>query len=438
MARVAVIGASLGGLVAAGSLRKRGIDVTILERTQSIGGLYGKLDTPFGQQELGMHVIYASEEPLTHLFSIFGEDSFHLLDGAATDIGAHYNFDTLFTNSIYADLRSHPSHEEMLRYIVEASGSDIRANAEETLNVRFGPLAGGVVAPILQKLWKAPPTELTGSAIHCFYDLRRIVIADIASSNRLKSDPRLDSLIANPEQRTPLGTVFGGRKGLFFKSDTPSFATRVNQWLDEKGIELRSNQFVSIEDGNIKLGGEPLSDSFDACIVATPAASLAASPLPLDRLQLSIAYFKLDKTLHDKLDAYYVLCHQKDLLSSRIVNYDSYRVRAGEDPSRVVAVETIHAIDRPVPVSQTAAELKRVLPGVKVVDTHELPIRLSINPPTTHNSKILDTLIGGLELKFTKRAFFLTGMRTDKGIFFSHQTIGAAYEAAVECSRRLA
>ncbi|PPR36065.1 MAG: hypothetical protein CFH30_01274, partial [Alphaproteobacteria bacterium MarineAlpha8_Bin1] len=52
--RIAVIGASVGGLVAAAELKSQGYDVNIVEKGSTIGGLYSSINTPFGEQELGM------------------------------------------------------------------------------------------------------------------------------------------------------------------------------------------------------------------------------------------------------------------------------------------------------------------------------------------------------------------------------------------------
>ena len=75
--KVAIIGASIGGLVAAAELKLKGFNVTLIERGKSVGGLYGNVDTPFGKQEMGMHVLYLTEPHHDHLCSIFGEDVFH-------------------------------------------------------------------------------------------------------------------------------------------------------------------------------------------------------------------------------------------------------------------------------------------------------------------------------------------------------------------------
>ena len=122
MKRVAIVGASIGGLVAAGALRERGLDVTILERSKAIGGLYGKVETPFGPQEMGMHVLYAGKDQFRHLISIFGADVFQVLEGVSVDIGGHYNFGKLSLNSIYPDVRHHAMRDVMLDEIRGGEG----------------------------------------------------------------------------------------------------------------------------------------------------------------------------------------------------------------------------------------------------------------------------------------------------------------------------
>ena len=74
--KIKIIGGSLGGLVAGAELLQKGYKVSILERSDSIGGLYNNVNTPFGEQELGMHVVYVSERQLGLLTEIFGENAF--------------------------------------------------------------------------------------------------------------------------------------------------------------------------------------------------------------------------------------------------------------------------------------------------------------------------------------------------------------------------
>lgn len=161
--KVAVVGASLGGLVAASELCDSGCEVTIFERGKTAGGLYNKVETPFGVQELGMHVVYASEEHYAHLSSIFGEEVFNVLRGTKVDIGACTNFGEMFFGSLYPNLLGHPDVDLILSELLKAEGKEKEStNAREEVINRFGAHCGAkIVAPILEKLWKTNPQLLT-------------------------------------------------------------------------------------------------------------------------------------------------------------------------------------------------------------------------------------------------------------------------------------
>ena len=93
--KIAILGASLGGLIAAAELRASGFNVDIFEKGRSVGGLFSEVETPFGPQELGMHVIYADQRQYEYLCHIFGSESFHLLLGSSVDKGASANFNSV-------------------------------------------------------------------------------------------------------------------------------------------------------------------------------------------------------------------------------------------------------------------------------------------------------------------------------------------------------
>jgi hypothetical protein len=439
MTRVAIIGASIGGLIAAAALRERGIEVTLIERSNSIGGLYGKVNTPFGIQELGMHVLYAGNEQFRHLMNIFGANAFHVLEDLAVDIGGCYNFGCLFLDSIYPDVRNHPAHGIIFDQMVKSTGGAPPANADEAVVQRFGEEAGrGIVAPILQKLWKAPTTDLSPAAIHCFFDLRRIILCDKEIADELKKDPRLDAVIGNPVQSRPSGQVFGGRRGLFFKGTENPFAERVEAWLRSQGIVLEFNSKVAINDRRILVNGVPVSEFADGCIVATPVTSLAPDINgSLDQLELSIFYVRLAKSIVDAVPTYYILCHAPALTSARIVNYDCYHPDGGVDRRGILAVEALHPVGLAPTQEHIARELLAVLPSAAIEDVYRLPKSLQLAIPSLRNGRTIDRVIVGLESPFKEEALFFTGMRTDRGVFFSHHTMGAAHDAVLECARRL-
>ncbi len=440
--KVAIVGASIGGMVAAAELRGKGFEVTILEKGRAVGGLYGKVDTPFGSQELGMHVLYLAEAHYRHLTAIFGSEAFDTWTGTAVDIGSNYNFGKGNFGSVYPDIRGLPNARLMLNELV-AEQRDTHpeaANAFEAATRRFGRrIATEVYAPILQKLWKTDANKLSPGALHCFFDLRRVVACDKREADRLKQNSWLDAIIANPVQQQPAGAVFGGRMAARFR-DTPVDPSRTAEdWLGRSGISIRFDQSVEIINGQLMLGGMPMHEIFDACIVATPLPTL----LPIvaqqmEALDLSVYYFKLAEETGETFPAYYMVCHAPELASSRVVNYGAYTATPDAKRPAVVSVEVAHVSGRAPEVTEIEAELQRMLPAIKIEDNFKLPRSLRVSLPTVSNACLLNEKVSGTELAFKEHALFFTGMRPDKGVFFSHHTIGLAYEAAVECAERFA
>ncbi|MEQ8837035.1 MAG: NAD(P)/FAD-dependent oxidoreductase, partial [Lacipirellulaceae bacterium] len=195
---VGIVGASVGGLVSAAALADRQMDVTIFERGRSVTGLYNKIDTPFGRQELGMHVIYVNHDQYLYLCQIFGAEVFEVLEGVRVDLGASNICGTNNFDSVYPDLRNHPDLETILVEMRAGGGSEDRAsNSREEAIRRFGRTAAlQVTIPAIEKLWHSKAESLTKEALHCFYDLRRMVVCDKPQADRLKKDAWLDQVVA--------------------------------------------------------------------------------------------------------------------------------------------------------------------------------------------------------------------------------------------------
>jgi len=438
--RITVIGASLGGLVAAAELNQRGHSVTIVEKGNSVGGLYNKIKTPFGVQELGMHVLYVDDKQYKHLSDIFGPEVFNIMTGSETDIGASANFDTISFGSLYPNAMNHPKADIIYSEVLEASKSEVEsANAHEEALKRFGAVGEQeIVSPILQKLWKKDPSTLTPHALHCFYDLRRMVICDKSQADILKDNPRLDETVANPNQLHPKGEVFGGRMGLTFKTQYSDLADRVAAWASRVGVVIEFNQQVAVEDDCLSVGGVPVHESCDGCLIAVPMQGLANSIIDqTDQLELSIYYVQLSEKLKEQFPAYYILCHDAQFKSSRVVNYDGYNRENKEDRPSVIAVEAIHTIGNAPREIEITQEINSLFPELEVQETFKLDQSVKVCSPTLNNNKLLSDLTSRIESHFGSKPVYFTGMRTDTGIFFSHHTIGLAYESALECSKRL-
>jgi hypothetical protein len=437
--RIAILGASLGGLVAAAELRRQGCKVTIFEKGRAVGGLYSKAETPFGTQELGMHVLYVDQRHHEHLCEIFGQESFHIMRGHRVDMGASANFGSVYWGSHYPSLLGHPLRARVLAEMVAHQRADAPAlNAEVEAIRRFGPTASQkIVLPILRKLWGQEPNSLSRHALHCFFDLRRMVVAEKPEADRLKDTPSLDAVVANPDQDHPKGQVFGGRMGLLIRERGNDLSERAVEWAHRVGINLRFGTDVSAVNGELSVDGDALARAFDACVVAVPVHMLAGEHLSqADKVELSIYYLRLEAPLGDHFPSYYILAHDPAFQASRIVNYDSYRPAEGSAGRCVIAVEAIHARGHPPAPEDIAAEVMRLQPYARIAATFHMPRSLPVLAPSLANGRLLDTFEASVARAFSKPVFF-TGMRTDTGIFFSHHTIGLAYECALACISRL-
>jgi hypothetical protein len=171
-------------------------------------------------------------------------------------------------------------------------------------------------------------------------------------------------------------------------------------------------------------------------LVSLPATVLAGPAMVgADKAELSIAYFQLEQPLGDAFPAYYVLAHDPAFKSSRIANYDGYRPKGAA--RGVLAVESVHPPGRAPSLDAIALELLRVQPTACIAAMFQLPRTLPVFAPSLANGRRLDAFEQSVADGFGKPLYF-TGMRTDTGIFFSHHTIGLAYDCALACLRRLA
>ena len=435
--KVAILGASIGGLVAASELVEQGFNVDIFEKGKAVGGLFNKIATPFGLQELGMHVLYAGPRHRELMTKIFGPDAFDVLTGVKVDVGACSNFDKTFFNSMYPNLIGHNEQQVILDEIIESGNAPHTVeSALGEAQRRFGKTAAQkIVAPILEKLWLKPAEELSPGALHCFYDLRRLVVCEKHRADELKANPRLDDVIANPDQLQPSGEIFGRRMALIIGDEAAEqLNEKAKTWAELNDVGLELNCDIVVNDGRIEVGGRDLTGEYHAIIISLPLHSLASGSIDgADRLELSIYYFKCDGRIGVNFPAYYILTHDPSLKSSRIVNYDGYNKTNNTLENSVFSVEVVHPANESPEKTTIAEEITRVVPQAQIVDSYKLDRAVSVYPPTRVNAEILDGFQKTIQDSHEIPIYF-TGMRTDRGIFFSHHTIGLSHDAALEIS----
>jgi len=433
--RIAVIGASVGGLVAAAELKSQGYDVNIVEKGSTIGGLYSSINTPFGEQELGMHVLYLNDDHLKYLCEIFGSDVFDILKGYKVDIGGNYNFGKLYFNSCYPDIRASKLSKKIFEEIkLNAKKESKSNNAQNLLKNKFGVTAEkNIFSPILEKLWHQKSYNLSSGSIFCYFDLRRIVICEKNQADLLKKDKWFDQVIGNPEQERPSGLVFNGRIGARFKKNHKTLLSRAENWLKNNKICINYNSQVKIRKNRLLLNNKLISDEFDGCIVSSPLAPIIEhSRQSMDFLELSIFYFELQEDISNFFPSYYLLCFDKKIRSTRIINYNAYNKNK---KNFVISVEIMHKIGESLDINHIKEELKIMIPFAEIKSTFQAPLKLFLPVPSLKNQIFLDQNTD-LLVENSNIPMYFTGMRTDKGIFFSHKTIGLAHDAALEYKKK--
>ena len=440
--KIAILGGSLGGLVAATELSAHGFSVEIIEKGCNVGGLYSEVKTPFGDHELGMHVVYVNQIQYEYLSRIFGIDSFHNFSGTFVDRGASINRGDIYLNSHYPSLLTHPLREKILKEIVSESCSNkiISLNAEDELRKRFGNIASReIVSPILEKLWGIDPCLLTKESLNCYYDLRRLVIVEKKQADILKDSPILDGIIANPIQEDPKGEVFEGRIGLLFKRGSTRIATSVHEWSIRSRVKIHYGCDVRVAQGHLYVNDELLNSKYDACISTVPIHTLASNfsyeCSQADKVELSLYYFQLNESLKTFFSPYYLVAHDPQYFSSRLVNYDGYHPSGIHSSPSVISVEAVHMPTAPPSITRIQEEVSSMFPGIRIVNSYKIPSSLSLYSPTINNSFLLNKFESSIASAFNKPIYF-AGMRTDTGNFFSHHTIGLAHEKALDCIRQ--
>lgn len=428
--KIAIIGGSIGGLITSVLLRKKGYEVTIFERSSELGGMYSKVETPFGKFELGMHVLYVNTEQKKVLFELYGDDYFLEKTGVNVDLGASFLNGTLNIESIYPNVINTKYSSYILEHLKnELLVENAHSSVISTLDKRFGKdYTASVVVRILEGLWREKAELLSSGAIHCFYDLRRVVAVNHAVASKLKTKKNHDDVIAWPNQKKTIGQIYENRSALFLRylNDEPKLVSN----LKKHDVSLFLDQNIKLENNVFYSNDINLNETYDGIILTAPIHSLINKDVrsKVNYRKLVIYYFQLERSIKNSVPVYYVLGHDDDVLFSRLVNYDAYN---NEKTTNVVSVEIVFDDEEPN-LKDVIKDIERIHPSIKIKDYYKYPSILQIPMPTINNNKIFEQEIINIKNNLEGKYFKDSGMRTDLGRFFSHDTIREAYNATLE------
>lgn len=432
--KIALIGASIGGMLSALKLSELGDDVYLYEKSSHLAGLYSKVDTPFGTFELGMHVIYVDAKQKEYLKYLFGESYFSEKTEYEVDIGSTYYKNNLNLHSIYPTIVNDNLAEKVLNHISNTNTETMihPSNIAELLENKFGiDYAKNIAGEILKGLWGIEPKLLTKGALRCFYDFKRVVVADIQKTIELKKSELFDDLIAWPDQKLAQGNLFSGNTAMFMNYSN-NHDLDITQKLMDKNINVVLDADIAIKGNKLTNKGVDITDNFDAIIIASPIWTVFQDDKLkcIETRKLSIYYFKLENDISKSLPAYYTLGHDPMVSFARLVNYDAYNFDDNHENLKVIAVEIVYDSEEP-DLQKIINDVHQVHHDIKIIDSYKVPYTLSVPIPSIANNLIFEKLIN--DFKENNNKFIREcGMRPDLGRFFSHNTIGAAFEAILE------
>ena len=419
--KVLIVGASIGGLVAAAIFRKKGFEVTIIERGNKVSGLYQSVDTPFGKQELGMHVVYVNEEIKNILKDIYGLGTFITLKNKYVDLASTYFNNELKEKSVYPIFDQFDKKIKISARLLlnKKNMDDSMESAHSFFERKFGSeLAKSFYKPVLESLWGSSSELLSRGASQCYFDLRRICLFSEITSKIIKKFSRFDNFIANPNQLNPSTPVYENREAIVFDQDSKiDLQKNTLNWIEKNKIKLCLNTPVSIKnDGTIIFDGNVKLD-YDALLMTGPIHSIIEEKHLLEMREMSIAYFKFPNPIMPKSNCYYTLCHQPDFSSSRIVNYYGYKKKFSNFNENIVSVEVLHKVGERPPLDKIIKELNLIYSQSPLPNGCFLERNIKLPKPTLINQELLNSVENKVKKKL-QNPYLFSAMRTDKGHFF--------------------
>lgn len=324
---VLVAGGGFRGIVSAYVLRRRGFDVTLVERAPFLGAVL----SPFEWKEHGLVL-----DKGCHLFGSGNQDyddiMLDILDGnfQSHDLNVASVFNgTLSQDAVVPDFTSLDASEvsRILSEIIAAAVCGPEETPSDTLESalakRFGATAGGYLNGVCAKMAAAPPDQLASAAMHTILG-QRIKIADDDIADFLKQLGPLDDRIAATNKRDPYKYLGDSNPKLprrhFYpkQGGTGALATGAQQYLEAVGCRVLLNTsidaFRATKKGvSVDVGGT--AHDYDYLVWALDASLLGKIALGRDEIS--------DKVHNTPMALYYFLTPAKEVGShSYIQNYD--------------------------------------------------------------------------------------------------------------------
>ncbi len=252
--KICICGGGANGILAALFFEKKNYDVTLIERSSSIGGILksNKSGNYYLDQGYWMPNYTGIKEMDDFFDKIFTKKKFNKFFYKKKDIAGSIINKKLNPYSSFPDFKTYSKKvqksisNQVLKYKITDHSNNFRVNLDTYFGNRFGNIAKNLVFKnISKKFWNLAPNKISSAAIKVVH-LGRINLFSEKKSLRLKKNPFLNEIIAYPNQfKIPFH---------YIKDKTPSFYPKnygVNNFLThllpmiKKKVRLNLNSNIS-------------------------------------------------------------------------------------------------------------------------------------------------------------------------------------------------
>lgn len=343
-------------MLAAALLAQRGREVTLVEGSGQLGGLYGSVDYGAGGVfDYGMHLLYDSGVAEVDNLVAGLLPEWCVMEGNRKDVAGIYWNGRVQDYSPYLDLR-HMEEEEKkacLEGIARAAVTDSgrSEHAAGYFRERFGEAVAGHLLPVVQKLFRMPAEQVSALAIRQ-PDMSRVLLMEAHEMDAVFADEGLRARIGYPDQlNLPVVRDFAQKARYPKQMGMGQVVRALEKRLEALGVRiLRDTKVVAIQNDGARATGARLQNAagqqeekvvgvlWTAGLAGLHSVLMQIAPAKMAMPVAAHVHLRFQERPHmGGLYHFYVL--DAGMRSFRVTDYGAYCEGAANDMGWPVCVE---------------------------------------------------------------------------------------------------